>query len=411
MLQLHTQNSQSINSEIPDQKISHKGKQPVKMALIAAAHAVNDTYSGFISPLLPFLIENLSLLKVEASLFSFFYQGVNVFQPLIGHWADSKDLRKIALFAPAVTGIFLSLFGAATNYYSALLFCFLAGIAAATMHAILPGQMSIYAGKDIGKGMSLWVLGGDLGVMFGPIIITAVLATSSRANTPWLMIGGIIITIFLSIFLNDDSYIPSNNKEGSPIPTKKLLKIMVPLAIIVTLRSIMTNSVSTYLPVYLRENGAGIWLSGAAMSIIRGFGVLGIVLGGIAKDRHGFRIVLIISVVFSGLSVLAFLHTTSWMQLLTLTVLGTANMMMYPTLMATVQKNFPENRSLANGVYMALLFPINAVAGIFTGFLYDQIGGFQTFLIGALISLTALPFLFLLPEYKTTEHQIFTENI
>ncbi len=92
--------------------------QTLKALLVSSAHLIHDTYSGFIAPLIPTLIERFSLMKVEASFFLFLYQGVSILQPVIGHWADRVNLRKIALIGPAVTGIFLSLLGTAPSYPS-----------------------------------------------------------------------------------------------------------------------------------------------------------------------------------------------------------------------------------------------------------------------------------------------------
>jgi FSR family fosmidomycin resistance protein-like MFS transporter len=77
-------------------------------------------------------------------------------------------------------------------------------------------------------------------------------------------------------------------------------------------------------------------------------------------------------------------------------------MMVLPVGMSFIQEQFPENRSLANGYYLAMLFGINAVGGVVTGFLYDQIGGYQTYLWSAPIGLLGIPFVFLLPREKAT---------
>ena len=50
--------------------------QSLKAVIVSSAHVVNDTYAGFIAPLLPFLIERMSLLKVEAGVFMLLYNGV-----------------------------------------------------------------------------------------------------------------------------------------------------------------------------------------------------------------------------------------------------------------------------------------------------------------------------------------------
>jgi FSR family fosmidomycin resistance protein-like MFS transporter len=70
-----------------------------KSALISSAHFINDLYTGFMSHMLPSLIAQFALLKVQASFFLFLYQGASILQPLIGNWADRVNLRKVALFA------------------------------------------------------------------------------------------------------------------------------------------------------------------------------------------------------------------------------------------------------------------------------------------------------------------------
>jgi hypothetical protein len=53
----------------------------------SSAHFVHDLYSSFLAPLLPVLIESLSLTKTAAGLLSVFYQWPSLLQPLIGHRA------------------------------------------------------------------------------------------------------------------------------------------------------------------------------------------------------------------------------------------------------------------------------------------------------------------------------------
>jgi len=372
--------------------------QTLKALLVSSAHLIHDTYSGFIAPLIPTLIERFSLMKVEASFFLFLYQGVSILQPVIGHWADRVNLRKIALIGPAVTGIFLSLLGTAPSYPIALLYCLLAGFSSASMHAILPALVGTYSGRSVGKGMSFWMVGGELGVMFGPMIMTAMVATRSLHISAWFMAGGIAISLILNYLMRNEPYVIVNNKTSHSIPAKELRIVMLPLGCIVLLRALMRTAAEIYLPVFLLEKGAGVWLAGISISILQGFGVLGVVLGGFANDRFGYKPVLSGSLVLSGLGMLAFVFTTGAAQIASLAVLGTASMMMLPIGMAIAQENFPENRSLANGIYLAMVFAINALVGVLTGFLYDQIGGQWTYTIGGLVVLLALPFVFLLPK-------------
>jgi FSR family fosmidomycin resistance protein-like MFS transporter len=78
-------------------------------------------------------------------------------------------------------------------------------------------------------------------------------------------------------------------------------------------------------------------------------------------------------------------------------------MMILPVGLAFVQENFPNNRSLANGSFLAVIFGLNAIAGVVTGFMYDKLGGNSTFLISGLVSFLGIPFIFLLPKESKTD--------
>ena len=385
---------------------NNSSSSTLKAIFVSSAHAMHDTYSGFIAPLLPFLIERLSLLKAEAGLFILVYQGVSILQPVIGHIGDRTNLRKYALIAPAVTAIFISLLGTAPSFSIALLYCFIAGVSSATMHATLPALVSGLSGKNIGKGMSIWMVGGELGAMIGPILITAVVAIFSMQATPWLMLGGIIFSLVISFLLKDLPYYSSPAKQQSKIPAKDLLKILLPMAAIATSRAFLRTSSQLYLPVFLIENGASVWFAGISLSFVQGAGIIGTILGGSINDRLGYRITMIISLTLSATAMLVFSTSQGYLQLAFLGILSIASLMVLPVGMAIMQRSFPENRSLANGSYLAMFFAINALAGVATGYMYDQIGGQQTFFWSGWFAFSGIPFIFFLPREKKIHNTI-----
>lgn len=391
---LNTAESQTNGSQ-------HEEKfETLKTLIVSTAHVVHDTYSGFIAPLLPYLIERLSLLKVEAGIFLLLYQGASVLQPIIGHLGDKTNLRKYALIMPALTGISLSLLGTVPTFYVGLILCLIAGISSASMHAILPALVARLSGKQVGRGMSIWMVGGEIGVMIGPLLVTSVISAFSIKATPWLMIPGIATSIALSILLKD---MPDHNEKSKiqlKIPMKELLVIMLPLAGIIMMRSPLRTAAEIYLPVYFVEKGVNSFLAGSSVSLTLGFGVVGTMIGGFLKDKFGFKNVMLISVVFTSIGMVLFSITSGISQIAFLALLGTASAMVLPVGLAFVQERFPENRSLANGFYLAILFALNAIAGVITGFMYDKFGADSTFLMTGLIGFLGIPFIYLLPKEK-----------
>ena len=217
-------------TEIPPESENADDKfQTLKTLTVSSAHVVHDTYAGFIAPLLPYLIERMSLLKVEAGMFLFLYQGASVLQPVIGHLGDKTNLRKYALVMPAITGICLSLLGVAPKYYIGLMLCLIAGLSSASMHSILPALVARLSGKHVGKGMSFWMVGGEIGIMLGPLLVASVISIFSIKATPWLMIPGIVVSVALSILLRNMPHHNINPNQQAKIPKKELLAIMLPL--------------------------------------------------------------------------------------------------------------------------------------------------------------------------------------
>ena len=92
-----------------------------------------------------------------------------------------------------------------------------------------------------------------------------------------------------------------------------------------------------------------------------------------------------------------FLAVSGWAQFPLLLVLGFTALSVTPVIMALVQESFPENRALANGVYMALSFVLRSVVVVVLGALGDLFGLRVAFSASAIIALLGLPLIFVLP--------------
>jgi len=62
----------------------------------------------------------------------------SIFNPLIGILSDRMDLRYLAILAPALTAIAMSLLGVAPSYFALCWLLFIAGISAAVFHVLGP---------------------------------------------------------------------------------------------------------------------------------------------------------------------------------------------------------------------------------------------------------------------------------
>ena len=390
--------SHSKSNFIPEPPEGVYQKRSIR--LLSGAHAINDTYSSFLPPLLPLIISNLGLSKTEAGLLAVFQQSPSVIQPIIGYLADHISLRYLVILAPALTGITMSLVVVAPTYLAIVILLFLSGISSAGLHSIAPAMAGRLSGRQLGKGMSIFIVGGSIGFGLGPILIVSFIENFSIDLAPWLMVVGILTSVFLYFSLRNISGRPPNNEKALSLKSalKGMRNIMMPLFGILGIAGFMTTATGTYLPVFLSEEGVDLMIVGASLSIIEIAGAAGMLIAGPLSDKIGRRIVLLILLMLAPLSMAALLTTHGWIRYLTFLVMGFGTLSSIPILLAMAQEKFPDNRALANGLVLGMSFVLRSIAAVIIGVLSDVYSLRLAFTVTALISILALPLVFLLPK-------------
>jgi hypothetical protein len=78
--------------------VADGGFQAGKIMALSVAHFVHDAYSGFLAPLLPLLIEKLSMSLTQAGFLSTVMQIPALLNPYIGVLADRISVRYFAVY-------------------------------------------------------------------------------------------------------------------------------------------------------------------------------------------------------------------------------------------------------------------------------------------------------------------------
>ena len=219
------------------------------VATIAGGHAVHDTYTAFLPPLLPDFVATMSLSNAAAGSLAAFLQIPSLFQPFIGHLADRTTLRWIVILGPGVTGTVMSFLGWAPGYFALALMLLVAGVSVAAFHATAPVAVGYLSGNRLGRGMGFWMVGGELGRTVGPLIVVSALAVMSMKSMAFLSLAAMATSLFLYFRLRD---VPLRTRgDGEQVPWRTAVRamrgLMIPLGGLVSLRSMMVMAVSLLL--------------------------------------------------------------------------------------------------------------------------------------------------------------------
>jgi FSR family fosmidomycin resistance protein-like MFS transporter len=379
--------------------------KPGQVLTLSAGHGLHDTYSAFLAPLLPELIQRFSMTNAQAGLLSAFQQFPSIFQPIIGYLADRVSLRYLVILAPGITATAMSLLGIAPSYALMALLLTIAGLSLAGIHCVGPVMAGRVSGDRLGRGMSYWMVGGELGGTIGPILVVSVVGWLGLEGTAWLMPGGWLASLLLYFRLRGVSGKPAELPQG-PHWKDVLLQMrpfLVALALLHVVQSFSSVALTTYLPIFMKEGGASLWWAGVALSILQAAGVIGALAGGSISDRLGRRRTLAIALSVTAGLIVAFLYVPGVWQAWLLPFLGFFSLSTTPVIMAIVQECYPENRSMANGLYMAVSFVIRSISLVVFGGISDAVGMTNAFLLSAILLLLGLPILRLFPVCRVSQ--------
>ena len=378
-------------------KIDPDSKEQVYV--VAGGHLFHDLYTSFLAPLLPTLIDNLSLSLTSAGFLSTFARIPSILNPFIGYLADKAGAKYFVILSPAITASLMSLIGFAPSFYTLALILFFAGMSSTMFHAASPGLVASASSNRKGFGLSLFMAGGGLGRTLGPLLVVWAAAQWGLPGIYRTAVLGWAASIVLFFQFRKFDLKPSKQHSlRAAIPIFK--EFFLPLSLVLILRSTLTASLNTYLPIYMVQSGAPLWMAGAALSTLELAGVIGALAIGPLSDTFGRRKSINISMFISSILVPVFLQVSGWWIIPLLLLLGFFSLSTGTLFLALVQDHFKDHRATGNGVYLLISLLSNAVMLIVIGYIGDHSGLKTAYLISAAAALLSIPALKLIPIFE-----------
>jgi len=375
---------------------------------VSMAHLIHDTYSAFLAPILPLLISKFGITVLMAGLLDIVRKIPALANPFIGLMADRMSVRYFVILAPAITSVAMSLLGLAPSYIFIVILVFMAGIGSTIFHVPAPVMIKHVSHNQLGKGMSYYMLGGELARTLGPLIILGAISLWGLEGTYRLIPLGIIASIILYFRLRKIE-IRQDFQKKKEISARKTFKNLIPFFItiagIMFFRAAMKSALTIYLPTYLTAKGSSIWVAGISLSILQFAGAGGTFLAGIISDKIGRKNSLLIISIANPILMFLFIYLHGIWTIPVLIVTGLFLFGSGPVILALVHDLDSEHMSFINGVYMTINFIFSSVMVLGVGYFADAIGLDFTYKICAWLALGSIPFVLTIKNKKEISNE------
>lgn len=363
---------------------------------LSIAHLAHDTFSSFLAPLLPLLIDKLGLSLSMSAFLDIIRRIPALFNPLLGLLAEKTGIKYFVILTPAVTAISMGFIGLANSTMMLLILLFVAGVSAALFHVPSPVMVREVSGGKVGTGMSFFMVGGELARTLGPMLVISAVSWWSLEEIYRLIPLGLLASFTLFLKLRNYQGPQRVTKAKERGDTRRLMRrhgaFFLFLAGFILFQSAAKSALTLYLPVYLTGQGASLWYAGISLSVLQFFGVVGTFFGGNLSDRIGRRKTLFFSSIATVVMMLLFVWTNSPVLL---AFLGLFLFASGPVLMATTQDRKSHMPTFMNSMYMFINFGVSSVVVFAVGLLGDGIGLTATYQVCALVCCGTIPLAYL----------------
>jgi len=376
-----------------------------QVATISMAHLAHDTYSSFLAPILPLLIEKLAIPLYLVAFLDIARKLPSLLNPFFGLLAQRTDAKYFVIVSPALTAFSMSFLGLAPSYTILVMLLIISGISSTLFHIPSPGIIKASSGDKLGRGMSFYMVGGELARTIGPLFVTAGISLWGLEGIWRLMPFGLLASLILYYRLKDFRIDQNFTKKAEKGDALKELKKFYPLfkniGAYLFFQSAMKMATTLYLAVYLTQQGFELWSASIAISVLQFFGVIGTFISGSLSDKYGRKEILVSMSIGSALTMTLFLFSHNIYTVFgVLALLGIFMFASGPILLAVIHDVQTEMPTFINSVYMTINFSISSIVVLVMGIFGDKIGLANTYEIAAILAFCAIPFAMRLKELK-----------
>ena len=368
------------------------------LGIVSSAHFMVDAYSNMYAPLLPLLMPRLGMsLKSAGTLMMVFQAASSLSQLLFGRMADRGHARTLLIGGPLLAAIVLSLMGLVERQLTLAAVLVTGGLGIAAFHP--PGAMVAHTaghGRP-GTAMSVFVTSGTIGFALSPLLVAGTAGRYGLGATLWFLLPGVACALLFARAVPGLPLAPLKPHGGGLRALRPQARNLFLLYLLVVLRTVVSLSFATFVPVLLTRQGMSVGEAGAAMALYLFMSGIGGFWGGTLADRFGPRRVIVWSLLLSTPFLLAAPQTSGWTFALLLAGGGLFLQSTLPVNVSFGQALAPHSAATVSSLMMGVAWGSGGMLVPLTGWMADALGLPMTLTMLAVVPVGAAAVATLLP--------------
>lgn len=375
-------------------KSKREGFQKRSVITVSVVHFVHDIYTSFLAPALPLIIDKLGMSYGLAGLLAVIQRISSFFNPLVGIIAERPVMKYMVILSPAITAASMSLIGVAPGYIFLAIVLFVSGFSSTMWHVPTPTMIKHLSGDRTGKGMSYYMMGGELARTAGPLIILGVIELWGLEGTWKMMPLGFAASIILYLNFRKFNPRPVEHIASEGSYWKIFVKFLPAFALtggftfcIGGIKAALTY----YLPTYLTDaQDHSLHFADISLTVLQLAGAAGAYFAGTLSDKMGRTNMLLIIGIVLPLLMFLFLNLEDPHWIIPVLVpLGFFLFAPISVMLAVVQDLDTNKKTFVNSIYMFINFFISSLIIPMVGVLTDKYGFETSYMIFNMMSIGA----------------------
>ncbi|HEV2712300.1 MAG TPA: MFS transporter [Gaiellaceae bacterium] len=369
------------------------------IAALSAGHFATDFSNGALPALMPFLVHRFGLSYTEVgALMLVSALASSLIQPFFGVWSDRRGAAWLLPAGVVLAGGGMALTAASPSYWACLVFVTTSGAGTAAYHPEGSKFAAYVSGARRASGMSLFSIGGNLGVALGALSMAPLLLLLGRYGGLLIAVPSVVVAVMLAASVGYLGRFAPERAGTRALAGEDRPGALTLLLGVIALRSAGWFGLLTFVPLWAVSLGHSEAYGNNLLSLMLFAGGLGTLGAGPLADRIGRRPVLIATLVATPPLVIVFVAVGGAVSAAALALVGVCVVSTFGLTGVMSQEYLPSRIGLASGISIGFSIGLGGVASLALGTVADTVDLRTAMYACAAVPALAIPLGLLLPS-------------